>query len=369
MSLPCYTKYMKILIVFNHPAPYKVRFFNVLGKHVDLHVIFERQKASDRHPLFYDQNVTNFKVHSIKGINLGKENHYSNGVIKHLKKNKYDVIIMNGYSTFTEMKTISYLKRKKIPYYFYANGGTVKKECYLKYKFKKHFISGATGYFSSSEETSRYLEHYGAPTDKIYRYSYSTIFEEEILKKEIPLNEKKQFYKKYNIEGSTIFVSATSFIKRKNNMFLLKTWKNLNNDNHLVLIGSGKEKTKLERFIKNNRLSNVHILSFVPRDQILDFLAHADYGIYLSRYDIYGHVINESLSQGLSIIASYNMNATKELIKHGKNGLIYKNNDDLLKLISKLKECNFTHEALLTAKENTIEIMVMQHLKILKELL
>lgn len=360
---------MKILIVFNHPAPYKVRFFNMLGKHINLHVIFERQKASDRHPLFYDQKVTNFTIHPIKGINLGSENHYSHDVIKHLKNNEYDLIIMNGYSTFTEMKTINYLKRKKIPYCFYANGGIVKKECFLKYIFKKHFISGASAYFSSSHETSRYLEHYGAPKDKIFRYSYSTIFDDEILKNILPKNVKRNFYKKHNIEGANIFVSATSFIKRKNNMFLLKTWKNMNTADHLVLIGSGKEKTKLERFINKNNLNNVHILSFVPRNEILSFLAHADYGIYLSRYDIYGHVINESLSQGLSIIASYNMNATKELIKHGKNGLIYKNSDDLPTLIANLKECDFTKEALKTAKENTIEVMVIQHLKIFKELI
>ena len=31
---------MKILIVFNHPAPYKVRGFNELAKYVDLDVIF-----------------------------------------------------------------------------------------------------------------------------------------------------------------------------------------------------------------------------------------------------------------------------------------------------------------------------------------
>ena len=52
---------MKVLIVFNHPAPYKIRLFNELAKHLDLEVIFEREKASDRPDAFYNAKDFNFK--------------------------------------------------------------------------------------------------------------------------------------------------------------------------------------------------------------------------------------------------------------------------------------------------------------------
>ena len=44
---------MRVLIIFNHPAPYKVNAFNELAKYVDLTVIFERTKAKDRPDSFY----------------------------------------------------------------------------------------------------------------------------------------------------------------------------------------------------------------------------------------------------------------------------------------------------------------------------
>ena len=44
---------MKVLIVFNHPAPYKVKLFNEIDKYMDLDVIFERTEASDRPKDFY----------------------------------------------------------------------------------------------------------------------------------------------------------------------------------------------------------------------------------------------------------------------------------------------------------------------------
>ena len=131
----------KVLIVFNHPAPYKVKLFNELAKHIDLTVIFERDKASDRNKSFYDEKEYNFKTVKIGGLKVGKENIISSGVKKHLKNNKYDLIIMNGYSQFAEMRAINYLIKKDIPYTLYINGGIIKeKESSFRRNLKKKYI-------------------------------------------------------------------------------------------------------------------------------------------------------------------------------------------------------------------------------------
>lgn len=38
----------KVLYVTNLPAPYKVNFFNILSREVELTVVYEREKASNR---------------------------------------------------------------------------------------------------------------------------------------------------------------------------------------------------------------------------------------------------------------------------------------------------------------------------------
>ena len=43
---------MKVLIVFNQPAPYKVNLFTLLAKEIDLTVIFERSACPNRDKLF-----------------------------------------------------------------------------------------------------------------------------------------------------------------------------------------------------------------------------------------------------------------------------------------------------------------------------
>lgn len=173
----------KVLFVFNHPAPYKVRFLNELSKFVDLNVIFERDKNSDRNKSFYFEHSYLFKTTKIKGLAIGKENIISNDVKKHLQNNAYDLIIMNGYSQFSEMKAINYLIKKNIPYCLYINGGIIKtKENPIRRHLKRKYISHADFYFSPDERSDEYLVYYGANKSNIYSYPYSTIYENEIVK-------------------------------------------------------------------------------------------------------------------------------------------------------------------------------------------
>lgn len=358
---------MKILIVFNHPAPYKVALFNGLAAHHDIHVIFERLKTKDRHHHFYNELTYNFTIHKIKGLNLGNENHLSGGVVSHLKKHKYDLIIMNGYSTFTEMRALRYLKRKKIPYAFYINGGIVKQESDLAKKIKTNFISGAKYYFSPALKANEYLKHYGAPEDKIFNYPYSTIYEKDVLRTKVSDEEKIAYWRAKGIVGENFTISVTSFVKRKNNMALLEEWNNVRKNHPLILVGHGPEERMYQKYIEKNKLDHVHILPFVPKDTVLEYLRHSHNAIYLSNYDIYGHVINEALASGLNVLASPKMVATHAMIKDNVNGYVFDEKISLGAQIEKLIDSDFFNAA--TSSAVTIEDSVAAHLKILGEIL
>lgn len=364
------TNPLKVLFVFNHPAPYKVRLFNALAKDIDLHVLFERSKASNRNPLFYQSGERKFTYAFLKGVPLGEENHLSMGIVRLLKRNTFDLIVMNGYSTFSEMLAIRYLKKHKIPYIFYINGGIVKKESRLKFLIKRAFITGAEHYFSPCVEASEYLTHYGVDASTIFHYPYATIYDREIISEVLSSKEKLALRQKEGIPGEQVFVSISQFIKRKNNFALLKAWKQVDPRYSLVLIGEGPQRKQYEQFIKENRLTNVYIKPFLKREALLNYIRMFDHFILLSKEDIYGHVINEAFSQGLDVIATPQMVAARHLIHPGKNGYLvnYLDEDDILEKIAKLIEKPLNNRSISTAKNNTIEVMAESHIEAFRKM-
>lgn len=355
---------MKILFVFNHPAPYKVALLNGLSAHHDLHVIFERGKAKDRQNEFYNEQNYQFTLHKIKGINLGIDNHFSFAVKNHIKHNKYDLIIMNGYSKLTEMIALRYLKRKKIPYIFYINGGIVKKENKLIYKLKKYFISGAALYFSPAYKANEYLVHYGAPEHLIKNYPYSTVYENEIVKSRLTTKEKETFWREKGIVGTNFTICVTSFIKRKNNESIIKAWRDVAADKMLIIVGGGPLQHEYEELIKKYNLKNVFLLPYASKEKVFNYLKHSDNAVYLSNYDIYGHVINEALAHGLNVLTSQNMIAAAEVIKDDINGLFVTKN--ISESINNLFSKNYFEAALKSAI--SIEESIQKHLEILEQL-
>ncbi len=358
----------KVLFVFNHPAPYKIRLLNEMAKFLDLTVIFERYKNKDRNKAFYFEHKMNFKTVKINGIPISKENIISNGVKKHIKHSKYDLIIMNGYSQFAEMNAIDYLIRKNIPYCLYINGGIIKeKEDLLHRYLKRKYISHSSFYLSPDERSNEYLTFYGADKNKIYNYPYSTIYKDEIARKLLTPEEITVARNNINITAKEVYISAGQLIKRKNYLTLTKCWPK--DQNKLLLIaGVGKEEKLIRKYLRQNSIENVKLLGFLSRKELFSYYQISDAFIFPSNEDIYGHVINEAMSQGLPVISLPNVNAAHKLIHNGVNGYIISklDKDTLLEALNDVILLD-KNESIKEAKKNTIEEMVKVHKKILED--
>lgn len=358
----------KVLIVFNHPAPYKVNLFNELNKYVPIDVVFERRSAKNRHKKFYMDNKFNFKYLFIDKGNFNNENSFNFQIKNIIKNNKYDLIIMNGYSTISELLAIRYMNKHHMPWTLFINGGLIKNDNILKRKIKTNIISSANNYISPCLEADEYLNFYGAK-NKIYHYPNSTIYEKDVLNKALDEKEKIQLKIKLGLSLKKTFVAPCQFIKRKNNVFLLKIFKDLPQYN-LLLIGDGKQLKKYQRIIKNNKMDNVKIISYLSKDELDTYYMASDALINLSKEDIYCHTVNEAMAKGLPVIASKNIVAALHLIKNGINGYLV-NKDDKKDIVNALENVNnnMAYNCLISAKENTIEKSALKISEIIKDLL
>ena len=333
---------MKVLIIFNHPAPYKVDLFNELSKTNSVDVIFERKKAKNRPDDFYINNKYCFNNIEPQGfkLNIGNENCAGSFLKNYIRANyhKYDLIIMNGYSTFAEMNAIKFMNKNGIPYVLLINGGIKKKyETLIKRKIKTKYISGASHYLSPGEKANDYLTYYGADKKKILTYPYSTIHFNDIQTKPLTNKEKAYIRDEYFLPSGELYLCPGQFIKRKNNLELIKLFRN--KQANLLLIGNGRLKNKYLRYIKRKNMNNVFVWDFLPKDKLMTIMKSANGLISLSKFDIYGHTIVEAMACGIPVFASKNIVSAREIIENGVNGYVLDKNKFLFQKI--IKYCKF----------------------------
>ena len=187
---------MKIRYFTNIPSPYRINFFNELGKECDLEVIFEAEKAPKINTDWYkDNNILNFTpVFLKKGIIEEKKINLK--ILKYVNKDS-DLLIFTNYSYFTEMFALIVAKILRKKYILQIDGGIISySESFFKKRLKKFLISNAYCYLSPSKESDNFLIYYGALKKKINRYYFTSLYQNDII--ECPV-EKKDKQKILNI--------------------------------------------------------------------------------------------------------------------------------------------------------------------------
>ena len=348
---------MKVLYITTVPSPYKVDMFEELGKMCDLTVIFEKHDVSYRENSWMITKYKNFKAEFLKGIRI-KNEILSTGIIKNIKNNNYDVIVIGVYSTISQMIAQLYMKKNNIKYIISSDGGMIKTERDINYKVKKYFISSANAWLSTGKVTTKYLEHYGAKKDRIYIYPFSSVHNNEILNNPLLENEKKEIRTKLGMIEEKIVLSVGQFIYRKGYDILIKATSKLDKSIGIYIVGGNPTKEYLE-LKKRLKLDNIHFIDFKNKDELSDYYKAADLFVLPTREDIWGLVINEALSHGLPVITTNKCVAGLEMINDKDVGSIIPVDDfeKLAKEINRVFSSKNSKKAIQIAQKYTIENM------------
>lgn len=365
---------MRVLFLTNIPSPYRVEFFNELGKLCDLTVLYERATASDRDSKWLVPSHTTFKDWYLKGCEFGRESAFCPEVIKWLRNRLFDIFVIGGYSTPTGMLAIEILNYRKIPFVLNADGGLIKNDPRYRYLIKKHFISSATHWLSTGENTSTFLTHYGANPQNIYIYPFTSINEKDIVSKPIDIVEKNIVRSKLGMMEDKIILSVGQFIHRKGYDILLHACEGLPKNYGIYIVGG----TPTEEYIslKNEmHLENVHFVEFMTKKEIKEFYKAADIFVLPTREDIWGLVINEAMAFALPVITTNKCVAGLELIIDGENGFLIESENVLMltqKIINIAEDNNcqlrMGEHNIEKIKRYSIENMAREHIRIFEQI-
>lgn len=306
---------MRVLFLTNIPSPYRVDFFQELGKRCQLTVLYELESAADRNSVWKRAlHEKSYREIYLKPMIRQASSAWCPSVVTYLNSKEYDVIVVGVYSTPTGMYAIHYMKKKHIPYWISCDGGMIGRDSEIKYRIKEYFLSGAKGYMSSAKICDEYLQHYGAEKEKIYRYPFTSVCRKDILKNLLTTEEKQEAKLLLQIPESFVFLSVGQFIHRKGYDILLKAAQSLGKNTGVYIVG-GKPTEEYIALKEQIGLTNIHFIGFQKKEELQQYYRVADVFVFPTREDIWGLVINEAMANGLPVITTDKCVAGTELIR------------------------------------------------------
>ena len=312
---------MKVLFITNIPSPYRVEFFNEMGKLCDLTVIFERSASAERDDSWKKYGEESFRPMILRGKSWGVAGAFCPEICKHIKKGQYDHVIVSDFTSPTGMLAISHMRLHNIPYWLESDGGFAKNGLGWKEKLKKYFIKGAAGYFSTAKEHDRYYLQYGAEEKRIFRYPFSSLRKADLLTKPAGKQEKRALRVKLEMREEKILLAVGQFIHRKGFDVLLEAMTRMPENVGCYFVG-GQPTAEYLQFIQDAHLDRVHFVSFCNKEALAEYYRAADLFVLPTREDIWGLVINEAMANGLPVITTDRCIAGLELVENGKNGYV-----------------------------------------------
>lgn len=364
---------MKVLYLTNIPSPYRVDYFNELGKYCDLTVLFETTHSTERDKSWKRYQFQNFNGIILNGIRTSLDAAFCPMVVRYLKKGIYDYIILTVLSSPTGLLAAAKLKMLRIPYCYEGDGGVARKTAGLKAAWKRFIISSADICFSTTCDFDKYCLAYGAKREKIRRYPLSSIYKTSILPSILSEKEKQLLKIQLGIKEDKFIISVGRVIHLKGYDILLNAFAEIRSDWGLYIVG-GEINEELRNIIAERKIENVYFIKFKPPEELRQYYMAGDIFVLPTRSDTWGLVINEAMACGLPVITTYSCGAGTEMVRQGENGFLYEAEDTrgLCVYLKKLMESQETREnmgerSLNIVKNYTVEKMTEIHYTILRE--
>lgn len=359
----------KVLFLTNYPSPYRVQFFDELGKTMDVTVLFSERKEDKTHRSadWYIQSKGRFRSVQLTRTALIRGKDLCLDVTKWLKQD-WDAIVLCGYASPTIWLAMAWLRLHKIPFYMEVDGGLVRPDSGIKYRFKKMLVSTASFWISSGRETTKYLVHYGAKEDAVYHYPFTSLWQEEILDQVPSAEEKASLRQKLGLQEGKIALYVGRYDPKKGMEDLLHSVPDMDRDIGVYFVGGEPSEEHLS-YCREQGITNAHFVGFKKKEELADYYKAADVLVLPTWSDVWGLVVNEAMAFGLPVITTDRCVAGMELVEEGVNGYIIpiKDRIALAEKINLLLRSDYRamgEQALETIRPYTVENMAKAHVEI-----
>lgn len=343
-------KALRLAALFSHPIQYFAPLFRALATRpeIDLTVYYcSRQGVDEYRDNEFGTNVK-WDIPLIEGYRCrflrnwrhdlpvgGFLSLINPSIVSELSKERYDAILIHGYSHLTDW--IAFLASKVVGTAVLLHGEShlldrrpaairITKEILLRLLMKWIDV----GLYIGSHNREFY-KHFGLPAERLHFAPYTVdnaYFQAEARRLGCKRRQLRALLGVSDDRPIILFVGK--LIPKKQPLQLLRAFAQVRCKYKcaLVFVGDGVLRSEIERMVVSEAIPDVHITGFLNQSELPEAYAAADLLVLPSAWgETWGLVTNEAMNFGLPIIVSNKVGCAVDLVSEGENGYIVPWND------------------------------------------
>ena len=307
---------MKVALITNMPAPYRVPGFNILHQHWqnDFKVFFCTHMEANRK---WDIPPMKFSHVFLKEKSRVKKDgstfvHNNKEIFNQLRAYDPDIVITGGFNpTMIYAFLYSLLYRKKhIPL---SDAWSLPEQhlSSLHRIVRRIFFRFSSAFLACSEKGKEYYKTYALESNRIFISHYT-------INNELFANHKGFQARKYDL------LFAGQFTERKNPLFFVRVARLLKQHKKelkVLLLGDGPLREMILEKLREDDIA-FEYAGYSTQENLPGYYANSRLFLFPTSSDAWGVVANESLASGTPVLTTPFAGCSDELVMDNRNGFV-----------------------------------------------
>lgn len=307
---------MRVAIVTNIPAPYRIPIYDLLAARDDLElcVFYFAGREPDREwDLTHSKSNQVFLEERYMTFN-GRFIHFNPDLWKKLKAFNPDVVVTTG---FNPSHLIAFLFAKlHAARHICMTDGTLASEEKLSFlhRLVRRFVFWkSTAFIGASDGSFALFDSYAIPAMSVFKSHLCA--------------NNAAFFNSPRVEKRFDFIFCGRFVEIKNPLFAIKVGqlvsKRLGRQVSMLFVGSGDmEATMRTASMESAQDVFCEFSGFARQDELPSLYGSARILLFPTLWDPWGVVANEACAAGLPVLVSDHAGSANELIQNEENGYV-----------------------------------------------
>jgi glycosyltransferase involved in cell wall biosynthesis len=261
------------------------------------------------------------------------------GIWRLLERERFDVLVVGGWSLFGAQAAIVWARRRRVPYLLVSESHLRAESPQwvrlLKRAVLPHVVRPAAGHLVTGTLAREHMLAFGADPATI-RIFPNTVDVDAFARRVDELRPRREELRRaFAVEGEApVVLHVGRLIRQKGADRVVAAAERAGL--RALVVGDGPQRAELE--------GRATLTGFLPPHRLVETYVAADVYALLSRRETWGVSVNEAMAAGLPVVLSDAVGAAPDLLEPGGNGELVRGVDEAAAALERLRDDPDTRE-------------------------